>query len=159
MKVNNKKSKSIFRYVIFSFALFTGIIIIIGVVIVTLATIRINSLSKRPEKEKMSIIAQTIIQHDFNENEIEELLGVDAVLELYDESLDLLYTYGYSVDGRCDAISFEELASKSIGVKKLGVLRADVDNLGKAFINGFEKISWNERTIGLDKTTVSKNGK
>ena len=127
MKVNNKKSKSIFRYVIFSFALFTGIIIIIGVVIVTLATIRINSLSKRPEKEKMSIIAQTIIQHDFNENEIEELLGVDAVLELYDESLDLLYTYGYSVDGRCDAISFEELAAipiydeRSIVITETGI--------------------------------------
>lgn len=41
-------------------------------------------------------------------------------------------------------ITFEELASKSMGVKKLGVLRADVDNLGKAFINGFEKESSNK---------------
>lgn len=34
--------------------------------------------------------------------------------------------------------SFEELAKASSGIKKLGVLRADVDNLGKAFISGFK---------------------
>lgn len=34
--------------------------------------------------------------------------------------------------------SFEELAKASNGIKKLGVLRADVDNLGKAFISGFK---------------------
>ena len=34
--------------------------------------------------------------------------------------------------------SFEELANASSGIKKLGVLRADVDNLGKAFISGFK---------------------
>ena len=127
MKVKNKKSKSIFRYIVAAFALFTGIIILIGVIIVVLATLRINSLSKRPEKEKMSIIAQTIIQHDFDEGEIQELLGVDAVLELYDDRLDLLYTYGGSNDGRCDAISFDELAAipiydeRSIVITETGV--------------------------------------
>lgn len=35
-------------------------------------------------------------------------------------------------------INFEELADNSRGIKRLGVLRADVDNLGKAFIEGFE---------------------
>lgn len=33
--------------------------------------------------------------------------------------------------------SFEELASASTGIKRLGVLRADVDNLGQAFVAGF----------------------
>ena len=37
------------------------------------------------------------------------------------------------------AIDFEELASQSCGIKRLGVLRADVDDLGKAFVSGFEK--------------------
>lgn len=36
-------------------------------------------------------------------------------------------------------VDFEELASKSKGIKRLGVLRADVDNLGIAFTNGFER--------------------
>jgi len=33
--------------------------------------------------------------------------------------------------------TFAELAECSAGVKKIGVLRADVDNLGMAFVNGF----------------------
>ena len=35
------------------------------------------------------------------------------------------------------AKSFEELAGSSTGIKRLGVIRADVDNLGKAFVSGF----------------------
>lgn len=34
-------------------------------------------------------------------------------------------------------VSFEALADKSKGIRRLGVLRADVDNLGQAFVNGF----------------------
>lgn len=34
--------------------------------------------------------------------------------------------------------SFEALAKASTGIDKLGVLRADVDNLGKTFISGFK---------------------
>ncbi len=33
--------------------------------------------------------------------------------------------------------TFHDLASKSTGIKRLGVIRADVDNLGKAFVSGF----------------------
>lgn len=35
-------------------------------------------------------------------------------------------------------ITFDELANMSKGIKRVGVLRADVDNLGKAFTEGFE---------------------
>ena len=34
--------------------------------------------------------------------------------------------------------TFEELAAQAAGVERLGVLRADVDNLGQAFVYGFE---------------------
>lgn len=34
--------------------------------------------------------------------------------------------------------TFEELAAQAAGVERLGVLRADVDNLGQAFVHGFE---------------------
>ncbi|HZK00284.1 MAG TPA: type III-A CRISPR-associated protein Cas10/Csm1, partial [Tissierellaceae bacterium] len=37
------------------------------------------------------------------------------------------------------AFEFGELASESCGIKRLGILRADVDDLGKAFTSGFEK--------------------
>lgn len=33
--------------------------------------------------------------------------------------------------------SFETLAESKVGIKRLGVLRADVDNLGQAFVDGF----------------------
>jgi CRISPR-associated protein Csm1 len=36
-------------------------------------------------------------------------------------------------------LTFEELAKCSHGIRKIGVLRADVDFLGKAFIEGFER--------------------
>lgn len=35
--------------------------------------------------------------------------------------------------------SFEELADCATGIRRIAVLRADVDNLGSAFINGFRK--------------------
>lgn len=34
--------------------------------------------------------------------------------------------------------TFEELAAASTGIHRLGVLRADVDNLGQAFVAGFK---------------------
>lgn len=34
-------------------------------------------------------------------------------------------------------MNFEELAQKSVGITRLGVLRADVDNLGASFVAGF----------------------
>ena len=47
----------------------------------------------------------------------------------------------YSVDERGNVLEFEKLAEaccdKEHGIKRLGVLRADVDNLGAAFIGGF----------------------
>lgn len=36
-----------------------------------------------------------------------------------------------------DLKSFKELADSSQGIKRIGVLRADVDNMGMAFVNGF----------------------
>ncbi|MCD7854563.1 MAG: type III-A CRISPR-associated protein Cas10/Csm1 [Clostridiales bacterium] len=34
---------------------------------------------------------------------------------------------------------FSDLADKSTGIRRIGVMRADVDNLGKAFVSGFDK--------------------
>ncbi|MCD8090356.1 MAG: type III-A CRISPR-associated protein Cas10/Csm1 [Clostridiales bacterium] len=34
---------------------------------------------------------------------------------------------------------FSELADKSTGIRRIGVMRADVDNLGKAFVSGFDR--------------------
>lgn len=41
------------------------------------------------------------------------------------------------VDQQGDAVAFDELQKRSNGIKRLGVLRMDVDGLGKVFKNGF----------------------
>ena len=48
--------------------------------------------------------------------------------------------------------SFEEFAKKSEGIERLGVLRADVDNLGTAFVHGFKRPDGNERYSTLSRT-------
>lgn len=45
----------------------------------------------------------------------------------------------YTLNINNDMATFEELAGCSEGVNRIAVLRADVDNLGKAFIKGFER--------------------
>lgn len=47
------------------------------------------------------------------------------------------------------ASSFENLAEKCSGIKRLGVIRADVDNLGEAFVNGFDKSS-----VSISRTSI-----
>lgn len=44
---------------------------------------------------------------------------------------------------------FSELAMASTGIKRLGVLRADVDNLGQAFVSGFE-----DKYTSISRTTT-----
>ena len=46
-----------------------------------------------------------------------------------------------------DADTLEDLVKDSIGIKRLGVLRGDIDNLGKAFVGGFD----------IEKQTLSKS--
>ena len=51
------------------------------------------------------------------------------------------------------APSFEALANKCTGIKRLGVIRADVDNLGEAFVKGFDTNS-----VSISRTsTFSRN--
>ncbi len=50
--------------------------------------------------------------------------------------------------------TFEELAKNAEGVKKLGVLRADVDNLGQAFVKGFESEKNGNRYVTISRTAT-----
>lgn len=53
-----------------------------------------------------------------------------------------------------DANTFEEMALRSEGIKRIGVLRADVDNLGMAFVSGFNNESNNNRYVTLSRTST-----
>lgn len=50
--------------------------------------------------------------------------------------------------------TFEELAENATGIKRIAVLRADVDNLGKAFVSGFESKKQGDKFVGLSRTTT-----
>lgn len=50
--------------------------------------------------------------------------------------------------------TFAELAEQAEGVKRIGVLRADVDNLGQTFVAGFENKENQSRYVTLSRTAT-----
>ena len=48
--------------------------------------------------------------------------------------------------------TFEELAEKAEGIPRLGVLRADIDNLGQAFVHGFESHKNGNKYVTISRT-------
>ena len=48
--------------------------------------------------------------------------------------------------------TFAELAEKAAGIHRLGVLRADVDNLGQAFAMGFQRADGDRKYVTLSRT-------
>ncbi len=50
--------------------------------------------------------------------------------------------------------TFEEFAQKAEGIKRIAVLRADVDNLGNTFVNGFQREKEGGRYATLSRTAT-----
>lgn len=50
--------------------------------------------------------------------------------------------------------TFEELADNSEGVRRIAVLRADVDNLGSTFVNGFRRPNGEDSYTTISRTAV-----
>lgn len=50
--------------------------------------------------------------------------------------------------------TFEDLKGKAVGTKKIAVLRADVDDLGKSFIHGFEDKTEQDKYVTLSRTAT-----
>lgn len=50
--------------------------------------------------------------------------------------------------------TFEEFASQADGIDRIGVLRADVDNLGHAFVAGFKNPANGDRYVTLSRTAT-----
>ena len=102
------------------------------------------------------------------ENEVKELLmtNPEKVVRVYSKNtyrtgLSLatkLWLGDYSATNSAgELLTFPELADIANGISRIGVLRADVDNMGAAFINGFirENDSENKyRYMTLSRTTT-----
>lgn len=50
--------------------------------------------------------------------------------------------------------TFEELAEQSEGIQRIGILRADVDNLGTTFVHGFERMDDHNHYTTLSRTAA-----
>lgn len=50
--------------------------------------------------------------------------------------------------------SFQRLADGAGGIRRLAVLRADIDNLGQAFVSGFESEKYGQRFVTLSRTAT-----
>ena len=79
-------------------------------------------------------------------------------------------SYYISVGDYASSVLFSELANTSSGIKRLGILRADIDNLGHAFVAGYpESINTLSRTSSFSRqmsrffkshiNNILKNGK
>lgn len=50
--------------------------------------------------------------------------------------------------------TFEEFAKAAEGIERIGILRADVDNLGDAFVNGFKNPANDDKYVTLSRTAT-----
>ena len=50
--------------------------------------------------------------------------------------------------------TFEEFAREAEGISRIGVLRADVDNLGQAIVSGFRNSKNGDRYMTLSRTAT-----
>ena len=79
------------------------------------------------------------------EPEMRKLLGSGTPVRFYSKNNQVtgttmathIWMGDYHVRGDYTVATFAQLAQKSKGVKRIGVLRADIDNLGQAFVSGF----------------------
>lgn len=105
-------------------------------------------------KKIRGVISQLHIISLNNPNFLED----DVVKQLEGVKIGIPISFGFSFLGnevpvrRHSILDFEAIASLSKGAKKLGILKMDVDNLGKIFVSG---LSQEDRTISRISTLSS----
>lgn len=85
----------------------------------------------------------------------QELAGSSAALRWYskNETIDgLLNCRRLWMGDHCPTSLLEELNRQTEGITRMGVFRADVDNLGKAFISGFAGSDDSQSYVSLART-------
>lgn len=90
------------------------------------------------------------------EKELTEMMGYNAYVRSYTKNREYtgkLLSTNLWVGNYAAEKTFEQLAEKAQGMKELGVLRADVDNLGKAFVDGFMR-DGSSRWMSLSRTAA-----
>jgi CRISPR-associated protein Csm1 len=101
-----------------------------------------------------------------SESEVKKLLSQQdsGILKVYGKNKMLtglrygtklwVGTYHYNIKG--NIATFEDLANGSTGIERLGVLRADVDYLGTAFVSGFVRAKETDMVEKYRYLTISR---
>lgn len=87
----------------------------------------------------------TVYLQILNDAEVRNHLKTNRVIRFYSKNAQVtgqtmatqIWMGDYHVREKNVIANFKQLADNSMGVKRIGVLRADIDNLGQAFVNGF----------------------
>lgn len=101
-----------------------------------------------------------------NENELPLPFGYSLVTEV-SESDHVIRTYNINrtqsgkeaaskiwVGNYSTGETFEEFAKGAAGINRIGILRADIDNLGHAFVAGFRNDKNHDRYVTISRTSV-----
>lgn len=105
-----------------------------------------------PSLNGKTILAEIIEKQDFIKNNNYKRLYTINKKDFGDLFSNNLTTGLYGIKG-----TYEEYANKSVGIKKLGVLRADVDNLGATFKVGFTNKIYGENLVTLSRYSMLSN--
>ena len=93
----------------------------------------------------------------YTKDEFKKILKTENYVRAY--SKNEMYT-GWGISAKMwvgdykNGNTFEELAEKAEGIPRLGVLRADIDNLGQAFVHGFESHKNGNKYVTISRTST-----
>ncbi|MBQ7264711.1 MAG: type III-A CRISPR-associated protein Cas10/Csm1 [Firmicutes bacterium] len=97
-------------------------------------------LTKALDTENSVIMPFDTVLTAGDENKVKKLMQTSDYVRSYSKNLPYTgnkVTSNLWVGDYCSDNDFSKLIEKSKGIKRLGVIRADVDNLGRAFVSGF----------------------
>ena len=83
-----------------------------------------------------------------------KLREVEMILKDLGQQIVSMKEAGVETEIVEDGKTFEEYADNAEGIGRIGIIRADVDNLGQAFVSGFENPENQNRYVTLSRTAA-----
>ena len=114
-------------------------------------------VSKEHEETSLPLPGDCYLTTESNEKKLRQRMEQDNYIRAY--SKNEFYS-GYSIATKLwvgdykNGNDFGELAKGAQGIERLGVLRADIDNLGEAFVSGFKNEENQDRYVTLSRTAT-----
>ena len=114
-------------------------------------------ISKEHEETSLPLPGDCYLTTESNEKKLRQRMEQDNYIRAY--SKNEFYS-GYSIATKLwvgdykNGNDFGELAKGAQGIERLGVLRADIDNLGEAFVSGFKNEENQDRYVTLSRTAT-----